>query len=121
MSVDDSLKGLTFVNFKDIPDITKKLSIFFGETQLNAGSQGYRLIPRPIAGYACLDGDRIVAISYYIIPKKMSKNYLMKYLLRPVKVETGTVIMQEYRNRGIYRELIAKVQELMHSKGYTKI
>jgi hypothetical protein len=118
--MDDSLNRLTYANFKDIPDITKKLSIFFNETQINAGSQGFRLIPRPIAGYACLDNGRIVAISYYIIPKKRTMNYLQKFLLQPVKVETGTVIMQEYRNRGIYRELISKVQELMHSKAYTK-
>jgi hypothetical protein len=117
--MDESLKNFTFANFSDIPDINKKLSNFFNETQYIAGSQGVRLTPRPIAGYACLEGEQIVAISYYIIPKKLSLNYLMKFF-RSAKVETGTVIKQEYRGIGIYRELIRNVQELMQSRGYIK-
>ena len=118
--MDDSLEGLTFANFKDIPNIGKKLSKFFNETQRIAGPQGFRLIPRPMAGYACQDGERVVAISYYIIPKRFSLNYLMKYFSRPPKAEMGTVILQEYRSRGVHRELIRQVQELMRIRGYSK-
>ncbi len=118
--MDDSSENLTFASFNDIPDISKKLSKFFYETQSIVGSQGFRLIPRPIAGYACLDGERIVAISYYIVPKRLSLNYLMKYFFRPAKVEMGTVIMKEYRSRGVYQELIRNVDEMMRRRGYTK-
>jgi GNAT superfamily N-acetyltransferase len=117
---DDSQGSFTYANFNDIPDFREKLRVFFSEAQAIAGAQGYRFTPRPMVGYACIDGERIVAISFYIIPKKDSLNYLGKYLFRPPKVEMGTVIMQEYRGLGVYRELISRVQELMRKKGYVK-
>ena len=119
--MDDSLEGLTFANFNDIPNFNEKLSKFFNEMQNIAGPQGIRLIPRPISGYACQDGERVVAISYYIIPKRFSLNYLMKYFSRPAKVEMGTVIIQEYRSRGVHRELIRLVKEMIRFRGYTNI
>ena len=118
--MDDPLKGFTYANFNDISDLIEKLRVFFSESQAIAGAQGYSFTPRPMAGYACIDGARIVAISFYIIPKKDSLNYLGKYLFRSPKVEMGTVIIHEYRGLGVYRELISRVQELMRKKGYVK-
>lgn len=120
----ESLKGLEFRNFDEIPDFEEKLSEFLNrlDEELKhwrdyVEKGGKRSIPHPISGYACLDDDKIGAISYYILPKMFSKRYFIDLLFHPKGVETGVVTKKEYQRRGIAKHLRDLLIDIMRKKG----
>ncbi|MFQ6053731.1 MAG: hypothetical protein ACE5OO_05850, partial [Candidatus Bathyarchaeia archaeon] len=121
----EALKGLEFRNFEDIPDFDNKLSEFLNsldeEVKHFRGwveEEGALRLRYPAYGYACLDGDEIVAISYYNVPRKNSIYHFIDLLLRPEGAETGAVTKKEYQRRGISSHLEKLKGELMRKKGF---
>lgn len=117
MSMQDPLEGFEFKNFEDIPDFKNKLIEFLSQLDAYARTHDKQIVPVPIAGYACLDGGKIIAIAYYLIPPKSGSRTFINRLF-PKKVETGAVVMKEYVGQGIYRKLASYRKELMRSRGF---
>jgi len=108
----DSLMELEFKNFKDIPNFDEKLQGFLDslddELEHWRGHEeknGRLRVRYPMVGYACLDGDKIVAISYYIVPEKFSPRWFFDLFFRPKGFEGGAVVKKEYHRRGIASHL----------------
>jgi hypothetical protein len=103
-----SLRGLDFKNFNDIPNFEEKLSKFLNmlDEELDywrgyEDKNGEIKIRYPIAGIASLDGENIIAISYYIVPKKWSLRWIYDLIFRPKGPEIGVVVKKDYHRRGI--------------------
>lgn len=123
--VRESLKGLNFKNFEAIPDFDMKLSEFLDrldeELKYFRGYEekdGQRGIRYPAVGYACLYGEKIVAISYYIVPKKFSFRWFFDLLFRPSGLESGAVVKKEYQRRGIAKHLASLKEDIIRRMGY---
>jgi GNAT superfamily N-acetyltransferase len=123
----DSLRGLNFKNFKDIKNLDGKLAYFLNELDEElfhwrgyVEKNGKRSIRYPITGIACIDGDEIVAISYFVIPKKFSPRWIYDKLFRPKGLEYGVVVKKEYHRRGIANHLSDLKIELLREMGYSQ-
>ena len=123
----DSLRDLDFKDFRDIPNFDEKLSKFLNELDEELDYwRGYEekngeiKIRYPIAGLACLDGEMIVAISYYIVPKKWSLRWVYDRLFRPKGLEIGVVVKKDYHRRGIANHLNHLRLDLLRELGYHK-
>ena len=121
----DSLRGLDFKDFRDIPNFEVRLSRFLNELdeELNywrgyEGKNGEINIRYPIAGFACLDGENVVAISYYIVPKKWSLRWIYDCIFRPKGLEIGVVVKKDYHRRGIADHLNYLRLDLLRELGY---
>lgn len=126
----EGLSGLEFRNFEEIPDFDKKLTEFLNglDEELKtwrdfAEKNGKRSIPHGItAGYACLDGDKIVGI-YYLFPlrphaKKYSFMYFPSFLFPQEEIESASVVKKEYQRRGIFKHSRNLVLDLAREMGY---
>jgi len=126
-----SLRGLRFESFLEIPDFDGKLTEFLNslDDELNTWrdyveKNGKRSIPHIIAGYACLDGEKIIGISYFFVPKKLRIQYFINSLLAraPQKAaEAGFVVKKEYQRRGIAVHLLDLKNDIARKMGYKHI
>ena len=127
----ESLKGLEFRNFAEIPEFDEKLTEFLNglDEELKTWrdyveKNGKRGIPHGITGYACLDCEKIVGISYFHVPKKLRIRYFINLLLArasPKEAAIGSVVKTEYQRRGIFGHLFDLRNELMRETGYGRV
>ena len=128
----DSLKGLVFSDFREISNFDKKLSNFLNELDEELcywrgyeDKDGDIKIRYPVAGIACLDGEKIVAISYYIVPEKWRPRWIYDRLFRPKGLEYGVVVKKEYHRRGIANHLnylrLNLLRELGHNTYWFRV
>jgi hypothetical protein len=94
----ESLRSLEFKDFEEklshfLNNLDKELKFWRGYHEKN----GQRSIRYPVIGYACLDGDKIVAISYYITPKILSPRWIYDRIFRPKGLEGGVVVKKSTR------------------------
>jgi GNAT superfamily N-acetyltransferase len=122
-----SSEGLKYLKFKDIPDFESKLHLFLENLDEELvywrgyeEKDGERRVRYPIVGYACLDGEEIVAISYYIVPRKLSLRWIYDRLFRPNGLEKGVVVKKEYQRLGIAKHLDKIKLGLLRELGHTQ-
>jgi ribosomal protein S18 acetylase RimI-like enzyme len=124
----DSLKGLECKNIKEILYFDEKLSEFLNSLDEELKTwhdyvekNGKRNIPYPIAGFACLDGEKIVGLQYFSDPKKFSVRYFIDLLFHSKEVGEGVVVKKEYHRRGIGQHLWNSCRDLLLKMGYERI
>ncbi|MBD3207169.1 hypothetical protein GF319_12620 [Candidatus Bathyarchaeota archaeon] len=120
----ESLKGFKFKNFREIPEFEDKISVFLDGLdeelvhwrgyELRAGRRALRYHTE---GYACLDGDKIVAISFYIFPRKFTLKWLHDLIFRPRGPEAADVVKKDYQKRGIARHLTRLKLQILQDIG----
>ena len=120
----DSLKGLEFKNFRDVSDFEDKLSRFLNELDEELiywrgyeEINGQRGIRYPIRGHACLDGEKIVAINYFIVPRILSPRWIYDRIFRRRGFEIGVVVKKDYQRRGIADHMNSLRVELFRELG----
>jgi GNAT superfamily N-acetyltransferase len=123
----DSLSGLDFKDFRDVDDFDEKLARFLDDLNEELKywrgyemKNGERRIRYPMAGLACLDGEEIVAISYFVVPKKLSPRWIYDKLFRPKGLEYGVVVKKAYQRRGIANQLSNLKLDILQELGYTQ-
>jgi hypothetical protein len=121
----NSLKDLNFCYFKNIKNFNEKISKFLDdlneELKFWRGyieKNGKRSIRYPVTGIACLDKEDIVAIAYFVVPKKLSPRWIYDRLFRPKGLEYGIVVKKEYHRKGIANHLSNLKLDLLHQLGY---
>jgi RimJ/RimL family protein N-acetyltransferase len=121
----ESLRGLDLQCFRNIPNFEGRLSKFLNELDEELEYwRGYEekngeiKIRDPIAEIACLDGENIIAISYYIVPKKWSLRWIYDRIFRSKGLEIGVVVKKDYHRRGIAEHLNYLRLDLLRELGY---
>jgi RimJ/RimL family protein N-acetyltransferase len=126
----ESLKGLKFRSFQEIPDFNKKLTAFLNSLDEELETwrdyiekRGKRSIPHRITGYACLDGEKIIAIYYFFVPKKLQiRNFINLLFVGTLKMaEAGSVVKREYQGCGIGIKLFNLTVNLAREMGYKRL
>lgn len=120
----ESLKDFEFKNFNEISDFEDKLAMFLdGLDEELVHWRGYeirdgrRALRYHNEGYACLDDGKIVAISYYVFPRKFSLKWLHDLFFRPKGPEAGDVVRKDYQKRGIGRHLTYLKLQILRNMG----
>jgi RimJ/RimL family protein N-acetyltransferase len=124
LNVTESLKDLEFKDFREISNFEDKLSTFLSELGEELfywrgyeKFNGCRRIMYPVMGHACLDGEKIVAINYFIVPRILSPRWLYDKVFRRRGFEVGVVVKKEYQRRGIADHMNSLRPKLLEELG----
>ena len=122
-----NINKLLLKKISEIDDFDDKLDIFL--RSLNEELVTWRdyeerggkfVIPNPIAGFAALDGDNIIAITYFGHKKRNLFEYIFWLLFSERETETGAIVKKEYQRKGINRRFRDLKIEYMKELGYKR-
>jgi len=122
-----SLPALTYVNLADVPDFEEKISNFINDLDEELITwRDYKIeddkkkLKNKVIGYACLDGDKIIAINYWTDYKKYTLRYFIFKLFFFKEYEGGMVAKKNYQKLGITTDLKKLRDSLAQKYGYVR-